>query len=63
MDMVYVYIYACLLKNFFTHFGIVIDGFHLDRGAPKLHNINCVYFEQIIIKSTQFGQFFFFFFF
>ena len=38
---------ACLLGHFFTKFGIAIGGFSSE---------NWVYFGQIIVKSTQFGQ-------
>ena len=39
---------------FFANFGIAIGGFSSETKEPKLKN--WVYFEQIIVKSTQFGQ-------
>ena len=50
-----IHICACLLRHFFTKFGIAIwVGFHQRRRSPNY--INWVYFGQIIVKSTQFGQ-------
>ena len=38
----------------FAKFGIAIGGFSSETKKPRFKN--WVYFEQIIVKSTQFGQ-------
>ena len=47
---------ACLLGRFFAKFGIAIKGFHQKTREGAQIDINRVYFGQIIVKSTQFGQ-------
>ena len=55
IDTVYVLgLCACLLGRFFAKFGIAIRGFHQRRRSPNY--INWMYFGQIIVKITQFGQ-------
>ena len=49
------YTYMCLpFGVLFTKFGIAISGFSSETEEPKFKN--WVYLEQIIVKSTQFGQ-------
>ena len=38
----------------FAKFSIAVGGFSSETKEPKFKN--CVYLEQIIAKSTQFGQ-------
>ena len=45
---------ACLLRCFFVKFGIAINGFSSETKESKFKH--WVYFEQKIVKSTQFGQ-------
>ena len=49
-----VYICACLLECFLVELGTAIGEFSSETKEPKFKN--WVYFEQIIVKSTQFGQ-------
>ena len=49
------YMFMCLpFEVLFAKFGIAIDGFLLETNEPKFRN--WVYFEQIIVKRTQFQQ-------
>ena len=45
---------ACLLRCLFAKFGIAMGGSSTETKEPKFKN--WVYFEQIIVKSTQFEQ-------
>ena len=45
---------SCLLGRFFAKFAIAIGGFSSETKEPKLKNWG--FFEQIIVKSIQFGQ-------
>ena len=47
---------ACLLGCFFAKFGIAIGGGGVHQRQRSPNYINWVYFGQIIVKSTQFGQ-------
>ena len=49
----YTYICACLLGRVFEKFGLAIRGFS-ETKEPELHN--WVYFGQILVESTLFGQ-------
>ena len=53
IDMVYVYVPA-FWGRFFAKFSIAIGGFSSETKEPKFKNL--VFFMQIIVKSTQFGQ-------
>ena len=51
--LVYIYVPA-FWGTFFMKFGTAIGKFSSETKEPKFKN--WVYFEQIIVKSTKFGQ-------